>query len=264
MVTEYLLFLLKRIPFLRSFFVDEYKELWDDDLTKSFEYQVMVDPPDYEQARKYLLRAIKLGYPDGDRELAYLYEYHLHDSQKALYHYQQCAKQGDAECLGLLGQYFLHKKNLPESYHYFYDYMRHAAETDLNILYVRSYLVLSILKIAMEEKSTIDFLDKCKVLERELLDDKKKYHNSFAHQYESFSDLPDQAKSVALEFFAEHEIIEYEQGVYDVVYYWNDEVYKYLLSIFSYGFMLPEKSQRPFFDVVLSSSDPILFVTFEI
>ena len=261
---DYVRYLFKQIPLIGSLALTKGETLWFADWDKAIYNLDLADSPDYEKGLRHLRRAIKLGYPDGDRDLGHYYDYHLNDPKTAFGYYRKCAQKGDSICQGWIGLYYIDTHNLPQAYSNLHAYMRFADGDDLDVLYVRPYLVLSVLMVIIHGNSTIDFFDKCQKLEKELLADQDDYHDFFIHRYGSFAELPESVRQAALDFFAKHNITEYRHGTFEMVFYWNDALFSYLLSIFSYGFMPPKKSDGSLFEAVISSEDPLLFLTHDL
>lgn len=228
-------------------------EPWEDavDMAMNYQYGIGDYIQDYNDAIKYYLKAIKLGYTQGYVDVAQIYALEFDDNKKAFEYYKAGAEKGCSECYSDMGLYYLYtEKNLDKALKSYELYIKYTPEEKFLNLHICNYLILSLKAIVIDKtKEDIEYFEKTLQYKDEIL----KYFNEdhyipLIQEYKSFYDLP---KSVQEDVIAEHKKYNIDGYItasfYSTLNLGNDFL-DYLELIYSNNYISPNDSDGHLFE----------------
>jgi len=170
----------------------DYIEPWNDILDKALSYRYGLDDiiEDKNDAIKYYLKAIKLGYLDGYLDLGQLME----NDKKALYYYKLGIENGIHKCYAPMGSYYFKEEDYEKALKCYSLYIKNVKKEEYMDAYIADYLFLSMYDIECNDNELeIEYMDKILIHKDKVLKYIKMSYwvcKIFSKEYEHFYQLP--------------------------------------------------------------------------
>jgi len=222
-----------------------YSNPWDELLEKAESYRYGInDIQDDNDAIKYYLKAIKLGYTQGYRDIADIYR-DAENPKKSFEFYKKGANNGISECYADIASYYIYEeKDFEKALQSYELYMKHTDKENLYYFDIVQYFKLTIYAIEVTKNRTdIEYFEKTVAYKDKILEYLKSNISmpilELYKDYSSCTELPYSLQDGLLREYDKINSDNYFTASYSGIFTLEYGFIKYLENVYAKGYSSP-------------------------